>query len=252
VTQLRDWDAETYHRISDVQLGWGRDVLDRLPLRGDETVLDAGCGSGRVTALLAERLPRGRIIAVDGSPAMVEKARETLGKRADVRVADLVRLELDESVDVVFSNAVFHWIGDHGRLFGRLHAALRPGGLLVAQCGGKGNVASLGKAREAVALEERFAEYFDGWISPWNFAAPEEARASLERAGFADVRCSLEPRTVQPGDPHDFLRAASLGPFLECLPEELRDDFVEAVAARMGEPLTLDYVRLNIDARRPE
>src|SRR5215218_10706344 len=124
----RDWDGATYDRIADPMTRWGTGVLERLPLAGDETVLDAGCGSGRVTERLLERLPRGRVIAADASESMIEKAREKLGDRVDYLVADLTELELSEPVDVVFSTATFHWISDHDRLFARLHAALVPGG----------------------------------------------------------------------------------------------------------------------------
>lgn len=142
----REWDAETYDAVSDPQFEWGREVLDRLELRGDELVLDAGCGSGRVTAELAARAPGVRIVAVDGSAAMVTKAKERLGDRASYLVADLCELEVEEPVDIVLSTATFHWILDHGRLFSRLRAALRPGGRLVAQCGGHGNVADYAAA----------------------------------------------------------------------------------------------------------
>jgi trans-aconitate 2-methyltransferase len=251
--ELREWDAATYDRVSSrLQRIWGLEVLERLPLRGDETVLDAGCGPGGVTAALLDRLPRGRVIAVDASPSMIEKARETIGDRADVRQVDLVELDLDQEVDAVFSNAVFHWIADHDRLFERLHSALRPGGRLIAQSGGKGNVASLGRAIRAVAEHPPFDEPLQGFRSPWNFVAPETAATSLTRAGFEAPRCWLEPKTVQPEEPHEFLRTLSVGPYLERLPEELHKAFVDAVASRMGAPLTLDYIRLNIDARRPE
>ena len=116
-------------------------MIERIPLRGDETALDAGCGTGRVTRLLAERLPRGRVIAVDGSRAMVEEATERLADlapRVSVRHGNLLELELDEPVDLIVSTATFHWILDHDALFRRLFAALRPGGRLVAQCGGRG------------------------------------------------------------------------------------------------------------------
>ncbi len=139
----RDWDAATYHRISEPQVTWGRRVLDRLPLRGDETVLDAGCGTGRLTAELLERLPRGRVLALDNSPAMLAAAREYLAPRFGDRVsfvlADLQELAdrpLPEPVDAIFSTAAFHWVLDHPRLFRGLYRALRPGGRLVAQCGG--------------------------------------------------------------------------------------------------------------------
>jgi trans-aconitate 2-methyltransferase len=250
-TGPREWDADIYHRVSDHQLDWGLEVLDRLPLDGDETVLDAGCGSGRVTAALVERLPRGRVIGVDGSTAMVEKARETLGDRVEVFEMDLTELELDQPVDAVFSNAVFHWITDHDLLFRRIHSVLRPGGRLIAQCGGRGNVASLAEVIAVVGAEQPFSTALEGLPAMWNFATAEETEEKLRAAGFGDVRSWPEPKTVTPEDPLGFLRTATLGPFLDRLPEPDREPFARRVAEGMGEPLTLDYVRLNIDARRP-
>src|ERR671915_816751 len=145
----RDWDATSYERMSAPLEAMGRVVLARLDLRGDERVLDAGCGTGRVTAALIGRLPRGEVVAVDGSPAMVEQARARLDGRADVRVADPLELELERPVDAILSTATFHWIADHDRLFARLLAALVPGGRLAAQCGGAGNVAALEAAPAA-------------------------------------------------------------------------------------------------------
>lgn len=245
-----DWDAETYDRVAQPQFEWAHEVLERLDLRGDEVVLDAGCGSGRVTALLVERLPGGRVIAVDGSPAMVRRARERLGSTATVLHADLSELVLDEPVDAVFSNAVFHWIADQDRLFRRLGTALRPGGRLAAQCGGEGNVASLGAAIREVTGETPFGTFFEGHESPWHFLSPRDAAPALEAAGFVDVECWLEPKLVTPEDPRDYLSTVTLGFHLERLPTSLRESFLDAIVERMPEPLTLDYVRLNIVARR--
>lgn len=250
-TGPREWDAEVYDRVSDPQFEWAREVLERLPLRGDETVLDAGCGSGRVTGLLLDRLPDGKVIAIDGSASMVAKARATLGDRAEVREGDLAELDLRQEVDLVFSNAVFHWITDHENLFGRLYAALRPSGRLVAQCGGAGNVASLARAIIEVAAQPRFAEHFTEMRGMWNFATAEDTEAVLRGAGFEQVRCWLQRKEVQPAQPIDFLATVTLGPQLERLPDELKQPFVADVAAQMGEPLVLDYVRLNIEARKP-
>jgi trans-aconitate 2-methyltransferase len=247
----REWDADTYDEVSDPQFEWGTEVLGRLELDGDETVLDAGCGSGRVSAELLKRLPRGRLVAVDGSEAMIAKARERLGDDATYRVADLSELELDEPVDLIFSTATFHWIVDHDRLFRRLHAALRPGGRLVAQCGGQGNVAEYAKAIAAAAAQPQFSRHFEGMAPIWNFAPPDETEERLLKAGFADVRCWLQPKPVTPAQPLQFISTVTLGPHLAQLPEELRRPFAEAVLDEAGEPLTLDYVRLNIEARVP-
>jgi trans-aconitate 2-methyltransferase len=247
----RSWDAETYDRVSNAQAQWAGNVLARLPLRGDETVLDAGCGSGRVTAMLLERLPKGHVIGIDSSEEMVDYARAALGDRATLLVGDLVGLDLDAAVDAVFSNAVFHWIRDHDRLFERLFTALKPGGRLVAQCGGEGNIASFLSVVDEVAATEPFATHFEGFSRTWGFAGAEETAERLRRAGFEGVRAWLEPSRIAPEDPADFLRSVTLGVHLPHLPAELQDAFVGEVLARAGEPLELDYVRLNMEGRRP-
>jgi trans-aconitate 2-methyltransferase len=246
----RDWDAATYDRVSEPHVEWAGEVLGRLPLRGDETVLDAGCGSGRVTRLLLERLPAGHVIAVDSAPSMVEHAREALGERATVFRANLTELELNERVDAVFSNAVFHWIGDHERLFERLFAALRPGGRLVAQCGGKGNIDDFRRLADEVAAEPPYAEHMEGFAGPWNYASTEDSERRLLAAGFDEVRCWLQPWPVEPPDPLEYARTVCLGNHLEALPENLRRPYAEEVVRRAGDPLVLEYVRLNVDAVR--
>jgi trans-aconitate 2-methyltransferase len=213
-------------------------------------VLDAGCGTGRVTRLLLDRLPGGQVIAVDAAPSMVAVAREALGDRATVILSDLVDLELKEPVDAVFSNAVFHWIPDHERLFRRIHAALKPGGRLVAQCGGRGNIARFHAIANEVAAEPPFAEQLDGWAGPWNFAGAEETAERLEASRFAEVETSLEEWPVTPGEPRAYVRTVCLGPHLQRLPAELREPYLDAVTERAGPNPTLDYVRLNIAARR--
>jgi len=245
----REWDAETYDTISDPQFSWGMEVLERLSLTGDEDALDAGCGSGRVAEQLLARLPRGTLLAVDASEAMIAKARERLGERASYMVADLAGLEVERPVDLVFSTATFHWVLDHERLFAHLRGALRPGGRLVAQCGGRGNVAEHAEAIAAVATQPEYALHFDGMTLMWNFAGPEETEARLRDAGFDLARCWLEPKPVTPADPIRFTMTVTLGPHLARLPERLRRPFAEAILERSPQPLTLEYVRLNIEAR---
>jgi trans-aconitate 2-methyltransferase len=205
-----------------------------------------------VTEALAKRLPDGRVIGVDGSEEMLKKAREVLGPEVDLRHVDLEALELDERVDAVFSNAVFHWIKDHRNLFTRVRSTLAPGGRLIVQCGGRGNVARLGEVIFSVAESGEYGKYLAEVPKAWNFRSDEETIPVLEEVGFTNVRCWLEPKEVRPQDPLAFLRTVSLGPYIGVLPEELRDPFVAEVLERMGEPLVLHYIRLNIDARAPE
>lgn len=243
----RDWDATTYDRVADPMTRWGTAVLDRLPLAGDERVLDAGCGSGRVTERLLERLPSGRVVALDGSPSMIDAARRRLarfGDRVDYVVADLGRpLPLDEPVDAILSTATFHWVPDHDALFGNLAAVLRPGGRLVAQCGGAGNIDSIRAVLATIG---------DGWLGPTRFETPEATRDRLAAAGFVDIETWLipEPTPLEPGEPLEtYLATVVLGAHLERLPEAERAAFVHQVAVRLPRP-AIDYVRLNILATR--
>jgi trans-aconitate 2-methyltransferase len=245
---IREWDGASYDRISGPMEALGRDVLARLELVGDEVVLDAGCGSGRITQALIERLPTGRVIAVDQSASMVEAARQRLGPGVDLRVVDLLELDLEERVDAIFSTATFHWIGDHDLLFRRLRAALRPGGRLVAQCGGEGNITILrGKVAPLLDREPYAAHFFD-WRPPWNYAGPRETRERLLAAGFTSVACWLTPAPREPEHPREFLSTIVLGPHVQQLPEGLRERFMDDVLDAVGEPVVVDYVRLNIDA----
>ncbi len=248
----RDWDAASYHRVSDIQFTWALEQLERLTLDGDEVVLDAGCGSGRVTALLADRVPDGRVYGVDVAPSMAEHAHEALGDRATVFCQDLVELSLPEPVDVIFSNATFHWINDHDALFAALHRTLAPGGRLVAQCGGLGNIDAFRKLADAVAAREPFAPYFSNWHGPWNYADAEMTAARLRSAGFGEIDTWLEPKSVTPEDPRAFVQTVCVVRHLDLLPDELKEPFVERVLVESGEPFVLDYVRLNMTGRRAE
>lgn len=251
-TRPADWEAGKYSRVATPQREWSGAVLGRLILNGDETVLDAGCGSGNVTADLLAKLPNGRLIGVDGSPSMVEEATVRLGDDPRTRFIcqDLAALTLDEQVDHVFSNATFHWIGDHDRLFHSLAAATKPGGSLVAQCGGQGNVAEVIAALGAVNREEPFAGIFGEYTDPWNFAGPEETEVRLARAGYEKVDCWLEERVARPEDPRGFFEASFLAPARQVLDPEQFTEYTDRLLAEMGQPTSFNYVRLNMTAKR--
>ena len=248
----RDWDATTYDQISAPQQSWAREQLERLQLRGDEVVLDAGCGSGKVTAMLVELVPDGRVYAVDAAPSMVEHTQQALGDRVTVFCQDLTELSLPEPVDAIFSNATFHWIPDHPKLFAALAATLKPGGQLVAQCGGFGNIDSFRVLADDVARTGEFAPYFSEWKGPWNYARADITAERLTAAGFVDVDTWLEPRPTTLADPEPFVHTVCLVRHLDLLPEDLHQSFIRAVLARAGRPFVLDYVRLNMVARRAE
>jgi trans-aconitate 2-methyltransferase len=240
------WDARTYDRSSEPQQAWAADVLARLEgIAPDATVLDVGCGTGRVTEALLALVPRGRVLALDASADMVAIARSRLGGRAEVWREDVLDLELDVPVDLIVSTAALHWVTDHDRLWVRLARALRPGGALEIQCGGEGNIARVREVIQAVARD--IAPELAGW-SPWTFAGPGETERRLRAAGFVETRCWLTERPTFPEDVDAFVRTSILPAHLARLREEQREPFAAAVVA--GVRLPLDYVRLNVSAVR--
>lgn len=257
-----EWDAAEYEVVSVPHVGWGVGLLgralERWPLRGDETAIDAGCGTGKITELLLRHLPDGTVLAVDASAAMVEAARERFAGdgRVQVEQQDLVRLQVERLVDLVFSTATFHWIQDHEGLFGRLARALKPGGRLVVQCGGKNNIARVMGAMQEVMDGERFRDFFEGWAGPWNFADAEMTKVRLEAAGFEEVETWLQEESARFDSREElarFLKTVVLGRHLERLPEADHQPFADAVAKKAAaaeDTFTIDYVRLNILATR--
>jgi len=237
-------------------------VLERVRLRGDETVVDVGCGTGRLTAELAGRVPRGRVLAVDASASMLEEARRQLarfGSRVEFLHRDVLALDLDRVAGLVFSTATLHWVLDHEKLFRVLYRALKPGGRLEAQCGGGPNIALLTSHADAVARGPRFAGYFRSFRPSWYFATPEETAARMTAAGFADVHTALEaaPTPFESADAfREFVAKVPLRPYLDALPEEpLRAAFMDEIVRRAAAddpPYTIDYWRLNMRARKPK
>ena len=255
-----DWNAERYHDISAPQQAWGRKVLDRLVLEGHERVLDIGCGTGRVTGEVAVRVPGGRVVALDRSPAMLAQARAWLRDYAPgvaLVLGDGASLPFRRAFDAVFSAATFHWIHDHGALFRSIVMALEPGGRLVAQCGGGPNLAQLFGRAARLMREPRFAPYFEEWREPAYYSDAESAARRMRAAGFVDVDASLEAaptRFDSPMEYQEFIANVCVRHHVARLPSAERQAFLrELTVAAAGDtpPLTLDYWRLNLSGRRP-
>jgi trans-aconitate methyltransferase len=212
-----DWDAADYVAHSAAQQEWARELIAQLGLRGDERVLDVGCGDGRATAMIAERLPRGSVLGVDSSPSMIAKAREQfpdagtwdggasgLANAADEGalrslsfvLMDARALGLPPVFDVAFSTAALHWMSDHRAILRGVRAALVPGGRLLFEMGGRGNITEALAVVDEVRARPRWRGFFDGFVPPHHFFGPDDYEVWLPEAGFRVSRIRVFERDM--------------------------------------------------------
>jgi trans-aconitate 2-methyltransferase len=260
-TPQPDWNASVYHRVSAPQTAWGTEVLERLELSGRERVLDAGCGTGKLTRLLAERLPHGHVVALDSSKDMLGVAARELasfGNRVELVEATLPDVPLKAPVDAVFSTATLHWVLDHPATFRAFLKVTRPGGQLEFQCGGASNLHRLHERAKALARTKDFEDAFQSFEEPWCYAGAEETAEQLAAAGWDRVHSWLEVRPTPFPDAaafSEFISSVNLRPFLAKLDDVRARRFTAALVEAFGRdhpPYVLDYVRLNASARAPE
>jgi trans-aconitate 2-methyltransferase len=196
------------------------------------------------------------VTAVDLSRTMLAQARQSAPAGIWFVQASGTALPFSTAFDAVFSTAAFHWIPDHPTLFSEIHRVLRPDGRLVAQAGGGPNLARLHEHAVEVAADAGFAPWFERWTDPWNFAGADETRARLAAAGFREINAWLEPAPTPFPNARafsEFTATVCLRVQLAQLPADRQPDYlrrVTALAAADDPPFTLDYWRLNIDARK--
>jgi trans-aconitate 2-methyltransferase len=278
VSKVEDnnWDAETYHKVSNIQELWAIELLEKRKINENEIVMDAGCGTGRVTKIIANNVKRGKVYAVDLDENMITNAKMNLKDFSNTVFikSDLSDVKLSEKIDLIFSNAVIHWILDHEKLFTNFWNLLKPGGELLIQCGGKGNLGTIPNILEKVRKNNNFSHYFKNWKIPWNFASSTDTIKILEKTGFKDVQASLTERTAKFENFQEyilFMKTVVMKPYLSYLSylsvadnnNKIKNLFINEflnelyinnknknTKSKQDIDLELDYVRLNITARK--
>lgn len=242
----QNWNAQDYSRNASAQWNWAQELIDKLHLRGDETLLDIGSGDGKITASLAGRLPRGRVIGIDASASMGSLARASFPAaqhpNLDFRQMDAAALDLPERFDAAFSNATLHWVPDHPAVLRGLSRCLKPGGRILLQMGGQGNAAEIEAAFQRRMAQPSYRDHFLDFKTPYRFYGPQSYRDWLPDAGFSARRIELIPKDMQHDGPEGlkgWLRTTWF-PFTDRLPEPLRAVFLEEVLADYLERFPLD------------
>jgi trans-aconitate 2-methyltransferase len=233
-----EWNAAAYAANSAVQRNWARELMGKLNLRGDEHILDVGCGDGKITAEIARLLPRGSITGADASPQMIEFAKKIFPadqfQNLRFRVMDARKIKFERQFDLVFSNAALHWVDDHEQFLRGAASVLKPSGRLIVSCGGKGNAHDVFLALRPEMRLKRWREFFRKMPLPFFFYSPADYEKWLPKSGFQIKVLQLTPKDVNYVGATGFatwLRTTWI-PFVQRVPENVREEFIAAVTQR--------------------
>lgn len=235
MTTLQQWNARDYAQHSSAQLQWAEELIPKLGLQGHESLLDLGCGDGKITALIAARLDRGRVLGIDLSADMIQLANTQFPPATYPNLSfaqmDVSRIELDQRFDIAFSNAALHWVADHRAVLRGVRNCLRPGGRLLFQMGGRGNAAGMLAALEKVLDHPQWREHFRGFANPYSFYGPEDYRVWLLQTGFRPLRLELIPKDMYHPDDAGLLGwlRTTWFPYTDRLPVDQREAFLAEV-----------------------
>lgn len=232
------WNPAAYAASSSSQQAWAREMIAKLDLRGNEHILDVGCGDGKVSAELAGVVSSGSVTGIDASADMIHFARKTFPRRIvrnlEFHVMDARRISLDRAFDLIFSNAALHWVDDHPAFLRGAGRCLRPGGRLVVSCGGKGNAQDVFVALRAEIRLKRWVRFFRKLEKPYFFYSREDYEKWLPRSGFQSHGVRLADKDMASEGSEKFagwLRTTWL-PYTQRVPEPLREEFIAAITER--------------------
>ena len=256
-----EFDGEKYKRASKQQKAWGKKLISELELRGDERILDLGCGDGTLTAQLAELVPDGSVLGIDASQSMIETARKNhAGANLRFELRDIDAIDFESEFDLVFSNATLHWIKNHERLLANVFESLKERGTARLQFAGDGNCSNLIRVVREVMEAKEYAAYFGEFDWPWYMPTVQQYRRLLDEVAFSEKKVWCEDADRYFGSVEEMTRwidQPSIVPFLCCVAERDKRHFRDAVVEQMIRETLQDdgrhfetFRRINVLARK--
>ena len=258
------WDAQEYEKHSQGQQKWARELIEKISLNGTENVLDLGCGDGKVTAEISKLVRKGSIIGIDNSAAMIKLATDrhsaAIYPNLSFKKMDAGNLKFDDLFDLIFSNAVLHWVKDHKSVIKGMFKSLKHGGRVLLQMGGKGNAAEIVEVLSELQTKKKWHTYFSGFDFPFYFPGTNEYEALLLDCGFTLNRIELIPKKMDHAGTtalKGWIRTTWL-PYTERVPEEKRERFIDIVSKKYIERysansngiINVQMVRLEVEAEK--
>jgi trans-aconitate methyltransferase len=257
-----NWNAEDYAKNSQCQLQLGEELIEKLSLTGSESLLDIGCGDGKISAKLSKILKKGEVVGIDASENMINLASKEFSNDKFQNLTfyrmDAEEINFSKKFDIAFSNACLHWVKDHGGVLRKVHACLKPKSRILFQMGGRGNVYEVLNAVKLVINKSDWSKYFDNFVTPYYFYDIKDYEIWLSENNFKPLRLELTKKNIKHAGEESFkgwLRTTWF-PFTDCLPETLRETFLDEVSEsyKIDHPtdesgnINVKMVRLEVEA----
>jgi trans-aconitate 2-methyltransferase len=258
------WDAKDYQNNSEVQQKWARELIAKIKLKGNESVLDIGCGDGKITAEIAKELPDGSIIGVDNSEDMIDLANKNFPyktyKNVLFKLCDAKKLDFNNEFDIIFSNATLHWVKNHIPVIKGIEKALKENGKILLQMGGKGNAREIIKTVNLIKNKSEWKKYFINFKFPYSFYGPDKYRIFFDNTGLEINYIKLISKDMTHKDKeglNGWIRTTWF-PYTNRIPENLRNLFIDEIINAYIEKYPLDdngnthvkMVRLEVMAKK--
>jgi len=256
------WDAREYEKHSQGQQKWARELIEKISLKGTENVLDIGCGDGKVTAEISKLVSKGSIIGIDNSATMIKLASDrhsvAMYPNLSFQEMDAGNLHFNDRFDLIFSNAVLHWVKDQKPVLKGMFKSLKQGGMVLLQMGGKGNAAEIVNVLSELQIEKKWHSYFNEFNFPFYFPGTNEYKKLLLDYGFTLNRIELIPKKMEHAGIEalkGWIRTTWL-PYTERVPKEERERFIDIVSKKYVERysasskgiINIQMIRLEVEA----
>ncbi len=226
------WNPEDYAKNSDAQLKWAQELKKNIDLQNYKSILDVGCGDGKITADFAATVPQNKVMGIDSSFEMIAYAAKKYSinhfPNLIFNCIDARSIDFRQEFDLIFSNATLHWLDDHQAFLKGANLALRSGGRLIISCGGEGNAGSVLQAFAELIASDSWSVYFEDFHNPYYFYGLQDYQIWLEKSGFKIKRLELVPKDMTHKGKEGlagWIRTTWM-PFTKCVPEDKRDDFI--------------------------
>lgn len=232
-----EFNGKKYSEASTHQKEWGNKIINELKLKGDESILDLGCGDGALTENICNVVQNGDVLGIDASKSMIETARDLECANLKFELMDINNIKLEQVFDLIFSNAALHWIKNHRKLLNSCSKLLKKNGIIRFNFAGDGNCSNFFGVVQEVIKEDKYQKFFKDFSWPWYMPTIDEYKELVSQIGeFENIEVwgeNVDRYFKNKEAMIKWIDQPSLVPFMTLLPDEIKETFRETVINKM-------------------